>query len=707
MICVALSAQAQFPFRADTVQFEKVDIPALENRHKQILMDDKGVLWLGEKGLFRFYGKNWDHYSQQKINSTSSVSNLCVGLSKLIDNQIGITFGGSGVLLIDVETGYNKFINPAEFTGDMFYNRIHHGSMPILNNDSLLIISNGFAYYDLTEEKLTPFMDFDKNIKLWEKPWTSFIPHPTRSDLVWIYRDKLYLVNSKTGDLEFTAKETIPIQPKKTSPFHDKLVVTGNNTGMMFYDMNADNWESFFYEENKSVLGENNSIYDHIYLGDSIFLFAGGRASGLFDYTTKSFSFFQFPVVVPEGHNVYFNSAVIDDQGIIWCSSWLGLFRSVHPVFKAKKSPELLITSIRYGNEKMEQIYPETNKKEHLLRQDDQLDIKFELANPAYPKKVQYAYRLEHYDKQWSPSSNTTTHASYTKLPPGNYRLHIKAIDHTGKEYLTSIDNIIVKGFFFQTWWFKFLVLSLVIGMLIWIYKIRTNKIRFEERLKVQYENKLIELKMMALRSQMNPHFIFNSMNSIKSYLINKGKDEAIDYLTKFSVLMRTILENSKKELLTLQQEINALKLYILMENKRLQSPFEFELDIDDELDLFEAKIPPMIIQPHVENAIWHGLMPKSKDRKLKLKILKTEQGFLCIVEDNGVGRNHVDNSKSNALRTKTSLGTSITKSRIDSFNKMNKSQINVEVEDLYDQMGNSIGTRVKIFVELIKGKAS
>ncbi len=699
LLCAAIYGQAQFPFRADTVQFEKVDIPALENRHKQILIDERGVLWLGEKGLFRYFGKSSDHYPLQQENSIYSISNACIGLSNLTRDHISITFGGSGVLLINTTTGLSEFINPAENTGSIFHNRIHHGEMPVFNNDSLLIISDGFTYYDLTEKKLTPFINFDEKVKYWTNSTTSFIQHPTKKDLAWIYRDKLYLINYETGELIFTAKETSKINPSKSSGFNNKFIITGDKSGMLIYNTDNDSWEQFLYEENKVILGKNNCINDHKYIGDSIFIFAGAREAGLFDYKTKSFSFFKFPLVVPEGHNVFFISTAIDNQGVIWCSSWLGLFKSKHPIFDRKKDPELIITSLRCGRELNELIYPIPSKDKHLIRQNDNLDIKFELANPAFPKKVQYSYKLKNFDKKWSLPSNTSQ-TYYTNLPPGNYSFLIKAVDYDGKEYTTTIDNLVVEGFFFQTLYFKLLMLLISLGLLAWIYIIRVNKIRYEERLKIQYENKLVELEMLALRSQMNPHFIFNSMNSIKSYLINKGQDEAIDYLTKFSVLMRTILENSKKELLSLGQEIKGLELYIAMENKRLQSPFEFELEIDDDLDLYESKIPPMILQPHIENAIWHGLMPKKEDRRLLLKFVKTEQGFLCIIEDNGVGRAYSKEMKNGNLHIKTSLGTSITNNRIETFNKMHNSNIRVEVIDLKNQ-DKPIGTRIMIFVEL------
>ena len=220
-----------------------------------------------------------------------------------------------------------------------------------------------------------------------------------------------------------------------------------------------------------------------------------------------------------------------------------------------------------------------------------------------------------------------------------------------------------------------------------------------EERLKADFEQKLSSLEMQALRSQMNPHFIFNSLNSIKNYVVSKGPDEASDYLTKFAQLIRVILEHSKSDLLTLEQEIKALKLYIEIENLRFSDKFQFTLKVAPELDTQTFYIPPMLIQPHIENAIWHGLMHKEGERELHVSFLEVDDGLTCVVQDNGIGRQRSAELSASRKHLRQSFGTRITSDRIATINKLYETNVRTEVEDLVTKDGTSAGTRIKIFV--------
>lgn len=205
------------------------------------------------------------------------------------------------------------------------------------------------------------------------------------------------------------------------------------------------------------------------------------------------------------------------------------------------------------------------------------------------------------------------------------------------------------------------------------------------------------------LLSQMNPHFIFNSINSIQNYVLNKNEDLAYNYLAKFSKLIRMVLNNSRENILSLQVEIETLNLYIALEQLRFDNSFVYELKIAEGLDLFAVEIPTMLIQPYVENAIWHGLMNLKNERKGVLKIdISTDANLIkVVIEDNGVGRVRSNEFKKKSIHQ--SVAMKLTEERLGMINKMeNTENVKVIVSDLHDEEQNACGTRVELFLPLM-----
>jgi len=210
----------------------------------------------------------------------------------------------------------------------------------------------------------------------------------------------------------------------------------------------------------------------------------------------------------------------------------------------------------------------------------------------------------------------------------------------------------------------------------------------------------LAQTELLALRSQMNPHFIFNSLNSIKSYILRNGALEASEYLTKFSNLIRAILQNSKKAEISLKDEIDTLLLYVKLEQMRFPEKFQFTFFHKSQSKLDSVMVPPLILQPYVENAIWHGLLHLDTKGLLKIEVVENDDGCLVvIIEDNGIGRKRAEKLNSNSVRNYKSLGMAITKSRIELHNQIITKGIKVEVTDVFRDR-ESTGTRVQITVK-------
>lgn len=212
----------------------------------------------------------------------------------------------------------------------------------------------------------------------------------------------------------------------------------------------------------------------------------------------------------------------------------------------------------------------------------------------------------------------------------------------------------------------------------------------------IKLKNKIDELALISLRSQMNPHFIFNALNSIKHYIINNETKNAAHYLTKFSKLIRKILEASNSKEITLQEELETIELYISIENIRFSNEIDFQIIINEKIKLNTIKIPPLILQPFLENAIWHGLSTKQKDKKIFISIDKKDNKHIVIsIEDNGIGRKAAEKIKLEKSLKRKSIGIHLTKNRLSNFVKSYKNDYTIIYKDLEDDFKNSLGTRV------------
>ena len=200
----------------------------------------------------------------------------------------------------------------------------------------------------------------------------------------------------------------------------------------------------------------------------------------------------------------------------------------------------------------------------------------------------------------------------------------------------------------------------------------------------------------------MNPHFIFNTLNSIQYYMYQHDKLATNNYLTKFSSLMRKVLENSQHTSVPLRDELDALTLYLDLETIRFKDKFDYEINVDEEIDTIMYKVPTMLIQPYVENSISHGLMPSETKGLIKID-LKLEKNYIsCIIEDNGIGREAAQEKKNSADNNRSSLGTRIVSSRLDLVNALYGTSLKTIYTDLKNKLGEPEGTRVEIQIPIM-----
>ena len=207
----------------------------------------------------------------------------------------------------------------------------------------------------------------------------------------------------------------------------------------------------------------------------------------------------------------------------------------------------------------------------------------------------------------------------------------------------------------------------------------------------------LAEARLSALQAQMNPHFVFNALNSIKRMILDADNEKASRYLSKFASMIRMTLEHSKEIFVTLDNNIEYLKAYLQMEQLRFDDSFTYSICVDEHMDTGEIVIPSMMMQPLVENAIWHGLMQADGDKRIKISFCQRENKIVCTVEDNGIGVNRAEELKKIQRPVHRSVGLGNLQNRINIMNEKYDLGCSLVVKDLSDNDKNSTGTRVAL----------
>ena len=306
-----------------------------------------------------------------------------------------------------------------------------------------------------------------------------------------------------------------------------------------------------------------------------------------------------------------------------------------------------------------------------------------------------YEYKLNGYNKNWINAGNVTS-LNFQNLPPGIYELNLRVKDAAGN--ITAI----AKSFkfkitppFWLTWWFITLA-ALFLAMIIYLlFRRRIALIKNKATIKQQ----MAELEAKALRAQMNPHFIFNSLNAIQECIVTEKTDAAFEYLSKFSRLLRLVLNSSEKNFISLSGELDMIRLYLSLESLRFRQSFNYYIEVDEMIDTDDIKVPTLLVQPFVENAVWHGLRMKEGEKKLWLRFMTTDQHLIIEIEDNGIGREKAAAIKKQKLGVEQfeSKGTALSQQRIGLLNRQGTISAGVEIIDLLNSAQQPTGTKIII----------
>lgn len=392
----------------------------------------------------------------------------------------------------------------------------------------------------------------------------------------------------------------------------------------------------------------------------------------------------------------YYQTLKLEQQknGIIWGLTSMGVF-SFHPdsINRNSLSPNLFLN--RVGCNGSDSNYLDSRSAIFTYAQNS-LQFQFTAVCLTSPSGVRYAYRLRELDSSWIYTSERSAHFNF--LQPGHYTFELKACNNNNiwTESAVHYDFTILPPFW-QAWWFRALALLLAAGLVILVFRRRIVAVKNKAAIKQQ----MAELEAKAIRAQMNPHFIFNSLNAIQESIVLNDYTTSYQYLSKFSKLLRQVLNNSEKNFIPLRDEIEMNRLYLELESLRFKHSFTYTIDIDPTIDTETVLFPSLMLQPFIENAVWHGLMHKDGEKKLTIRFYSQQLQLKCTIEDNGIGREKAAAIKKQKLGSHyfESKGTDLALQRMQLLKESGAASAMLSIEDLYDN--DETGTRVTISIPL------
>lgn len=329
------------------------------------------------------------------------------------------------------------------------------------------------------------------------------------------------------------------------------------------------------------------------------------------------------------------------------------------------------------------------------------LNIRFDFTAISFKSggNNRYYYKLEGLDTGWNVTSNTFI--NYVTLPPGKYRLVLKAINKFGVESETKTVSIHIAHPWWQSWWVIPLGCLLAAAAIFIAYRAKVAGIRKKEAIKRQNEARLVLLEQQALQAQMNPHFIFNCLNSIQSYILKLDAAGASKYLNGFASMIRQTLDFSSRLLISVADEVKYIHTYLQLEKLRYKEKFNYTVEIDDEIDQATTLLPGMLLQPYIENSLRHGIQHRPDNNgMISLKIVSAPgNGIICLISDNGIGRKKSEEMKSTRHIEYQSKGTLISQRRIDAINNQLNTTISITTDDIIGSSGEVAGTLVTIVI--------
>lgn len=484
--------------------------------------------------------------------------------------------------------------------------------------------------------------------------------------------ERSQLLSRKSGSMFF--------HPKDSS-----IWIATNGLGVVVYEQNGAVWNITANDGLKT-----NSVNSIVYSPEGVWAATAKGLSLIKEIGRKNFDISTYTMSDGMPTNEITSVAVSSNYVFAGSSAGLAIFEK-STVPDNIVPPSVYITSVEVDDVEMNY-----NGEVPIVLDYDQNSLSFKYVSLSYRNfgNSMYRYRMVGFDTTWSYTKSRS--CIYMGLKPGKYTFQVQS-QNSSEIWCKDGDQvqIIVNEPFWATTWFMVTMMVLLLATLILFYRLRV--ISIQKRNKIM--NSVSLYKQQSLRQQMNPHFIFNTLGSIQYYILNNDPISSHKYLTKFALLMRMTLENSQTPVITLNDEVESLKTYLELEALRLEEKFSYSINCQMFERIKDVKVPTLLIQPFVENAIWHGIMLKPmQDGHVSIDIVEEDDSIVIVVDDDGVGRDEARKIRERSANSgRKSRGYQITQQRIKLLNTIYENRFKIVTKDKFDNEGHSLGTTVTI----------
>jgi ligand-binding sensor domain-containing protein len=605
-----------------------------------ILEDRKGRIWFGTHsgGLSMYDGKSFTHYNKQHgLNS-----DLVMCMEEDRSGNLWIGTNGGGLSKFDGKN-FTWFTTKEGLNDNVVYSLLEdkHGNLWIGT------LSGGISRYDQNS-----FIHFTEKNGLSDNTVNSIIEDEegnlwfgTEAGLSVLAKDKLAMFSKDTPDIAFFSSNLKPL------------------------------FKNYLYEDGFSGFSVNSAMLQA--RDGTIWVGAGQNRLTAFHRTDAA--------VDTSAPHIQLTAITLYNENIDW-----------QTLLSRKQAVEDSIFTLSNGVRVHDLRFHQVSKwygiplDLSLAYDNNYLTFQFVGITTESPRKVKYQYKLDGQDKNWSAITDRSE-ATYGNLPDGQYKFRVKAMNGDGFWSNEFAYDFTIRSPWWHTWWAYTLFGVAAIGIMYALFRYRLNRVRRAHRI----EQKTSDLEMKALRAQMNPHFIFNSLNAINLFILENNRLQASEYLAKFSKLIRLMLNNSGVSFISLEQELEALRLYLELESLRLEQRFTYNITVEPGINTSVLKVPPSIIQPYAENSIWHGLMHKKEGGNLDIRLYRLDDRLMCKISDDGIGRKRSAELQSESSSKRKSMGMQISADRISILQPKNGNNEYVSVQDIVLPDGSSGGTQV------------
>lgn len=730
-----------------------------ENVLSRLIIDKDGVAWAHAETIITSLSpisKTLGLIRNKEQEAARKWSNFITSFAEDGHNRLWVG-SGFGFMRLNYHTGFTEVFHPVENAPD----RLNHESIRGILFDGKYVIlgpsDKGIWLFDPNTKKYKrPHYANDSTKRLSENDFFDMIYTLRNGDHIFPGRDALYVMNGESYELRTI---TMPSRFNSNVAFNDSegRIWIGTMSSLFCLDENYN-----FQFKIKTTLGSTFCIFEtspgHYLIGNShglyrmkyngaettaepiptpmgntpiVNLFRDklnhywfSTTNGLYLSDAEFTAFRKFDYT-DNVQSLLFggNSFIQTKQGLVFLGGKHGINYFYPEHFSIQDKPLNVFVKSAIINAIDTLTAEELQNKKFGFHQKR---LMLQLVTPYYnnTEKLHYRYKLIGLAEEWIYNGNNNI-INFGSLPPGKYEL-IVAVSTNGKHWFEGRDvySFSIRPPLWKKPWFIALCILALMGILFLLQNRREKYIRHKEETKLlqeklkaenlqfrleanqaqlsilENERKAATAKLQSMRLQMNPHFLFNALNSIQQMIMTGKEEKATLYLSKFSKLLRMVLTHSDREVVSLREETEMLKLYIELEALRFEDSFVYKVDIENGVDADDNKVPTLLIQPFVENAIWHGLLHKEGLRKLDVRFTTNEnEDLVCTVEDNGIGREaaHAFTKKSSQNGGHTGKGVSVADERLRIFNQQNGDSSKLNITDVVDESGKIAGTRVTI----------